>query len=98
MEIIDHRPVQKIHHKVEFNIEYYDNAKAEVKGEEEPGRTHTHHSFIRPFNLFKAPLLRVGLMEIGTTKHLLLVDMHHIISDGVSIHLSVPLIYHKLPI
>ncbi|MEM9921798.1 MAG: amino acid adenylation domain-containing protein, partial [Bacteroidota bacterium] len=41
--------------------------------------------FIRPFNLSQAPLLRVGLAAIeGSSDQLLLVDMHHIISDGVS--------------
>jgi hypothetical protein len=41
-------------------------------------------SFIRPFDLTQAPLLRVGLLKIGEQKHLLMVDTHHIISDGVS--------------
>ncbi|MCP5051779.1 MAG: amino acid adenylation domain-containing protein, partial [bacterium] len=31
-----------------------------------------------------APLLRVGLMETGEGNQILMVDMHHIISDGVS--------------
>jgi len=42
------------------------------------------NSFIRPFDLSRAPLLRVGLLKTGEDSHLLLVDMHHIISDGVS--------------
>ncbi|MCK4765347.1 MAG: amino acid adenylation domain-containing protein [Candidatus Aminicenantes bacterium] len=41
--------------------------------------------FIRPFDLSCAPLLRVGLIEVGETEHILMLDMHHIISDGVSI-------------
>jgi tyrocidine synthetase-3 len=41
-------------------------------------------SFIRPFELSKAPLLRVGLLKDGEGNQMLLVDMHHIISDGVS--------------
>jgi len=40
--------------------------------------------FIRPFDLGKAPLLRAGLLRQGKDKHLLLLDVHHIISDGVS--------------
>lgn len=42
--------------------------------------------FIRPFNLNAAPLMRAGLASIGEKK-LLLVDMHHIISDGVSLNI-----------
>jgi amino acid adenylation domain-containing protein len=50
-------------------------------------------SFIRPFDLSRAPLLRVGLIRHpalhphSPQNFLLMVDMHHIISDSVSIHL-----------
>ncbi|NIM15215.1 MAG: amino acid adenylation domain-containing protein [Candidatus Aminicenantes bacterium] len=40
--------------------------------------------FLRPFDLSKAPLVRVGLIKIEEAKHLLMVDMHHIITDGTS--------------
>ncbi|MCP5046722.1 MAG: hypothetical protein GY940_06095, partial [bacterium] len=42
---------------------------------------------VRPFDLSKAPLLRVGVVELDSKKHILMFDMHHIISDGVSIGL-----------
>ncbi|WP_139488493.1 non-ribosomal peptide synthetase [Brevibacillus dissolubilis] len=42
--------------------------------------------FIRPFDLSQAPLIRVGLIERSETSHLLIVDMHHIISDGTSLN------------
>jgi amino acid adenylation domain-containing protein/non-ribosomal peptide synthase protein (TIGR01720 family) len=49
--------------------------------------------FIRPFDLTNPPLLRVGLIKVdrespalptGGDQYILMVDMHHIISDGVS--------------
>ncbi|WP_245231701.1 condensation domain-containing protein, partial [Paenibacillus polymyxa] len=46
--------------------------------------------FIRPFDLKAAPLLRVGLVDLGVqgveqeSQHLLMLDMHHIVSDGAS--------------
>jgi hypothetical protein len=40
--------------------------------------------FVRPFDLNKAPLLRVGLIKIWGNTQILMVDMHHIISDGIS--------------
>jgi len=68
-------PVQRIHDKVGFKIEYH-----------EP--THTAQSavenFIRPFNLSQAPLLRVGVIRLKKNSHILIADMHHIISDGIS--------------
>ncbi|MGD2092000.1 MAG: condensation domain-containing protein, partial [Candidatus Aminicenantes bacterium] len=44
----------------------------------------TIKNFIRPFDLAKAPLLRVGLIKEGEQKHILMVDMHHIVLDGTS--------------
>ncbi|EPY07128.1 peptide synthetase 3, partial [Paenibacillus alvei TS-15] len=46
-------------------------------------------AFVRPFDLGQGPLLRVGLIELSRERHLLLFDMHHIISDGVSMNVLV---------
>ncbi|MGA3882525.1 condensation domain-containing protein, partial [Bacillus pumilus] len=43
------------------------------------------NDFIRPFNIETAPLLRVGLVSASVNVHYLLIDMHHILSDGVSV-------------
>ncbi|HDP4817542.1 TPA: AMP-binding protein, partial [Pseudomonas aeruginosa] len=43
--------------------------------------------FVESFDLTKAPLLRVGIIKIEAERNILLFDMHHIISDGVSISL-----------
>ena len=39
---------------------------------------------MRPFDLLWGPLFRASLVRLGTEEHLLLLDMHHIISDGWS--------------
>ncbi len=39
---------------------------------------------IRPFDLSRPPLARMGLAEISENKHLLIFDMHHLIGDGIS--------------
>jgi amino acid adenylation domain-containing protein len=41
--------------------------------------------YIRPFDLSKAPLLRIKLVSLSEEKHVLFIDMHHIISDQSSI-------------
>ncbi|MCP4156928.1 MAG: amino acid adenylation domain-containing protein, partial [bacterium] len=85
-------PVQTIHEKVEFRIEYYKPGT----GEHEPGSTElsvldeAKKAFFRPFDLSMAPLLRVGLVETSGTKNsahdgFLMLDMHHIITDGTSL-------------
>ncbi|TCN17537.1 non-ribosomal peptide synthetase [Mesobacillus foraminis] len=43
--------------------------------------------FIKPFDLSKAPLLRVKVVQVSEDRHILMMDMHHIISDGVSTNL-----------
>jgi len=58
--LVNDTPVQKIHKQVEFEIEYY---QVEV---EEDAKSFIS-SFIRPFDLSRAPLLRVGLVELPHT-------------------------------
>jgi hypothetical protein len=43
----------------------------------------------RPFDLKSGPLLRVQLLRLGEEEHVLLVTMHHIVSDGWSIGVMV---------
>jgi fengycin family lipopeptide synthetase D/gramicidin S synthase 2/tyrocidine synthetase-3 len=76
------QPVQRIHRDVDFDLEY--DTPAESQSEVEFIKR-----FIRPFDLSRAPLLRVGLLEIEEEKHVLMFDMHHIISDGTSLGILV---------
>ncbi|NFS09656.1 non-ribosomal peptide synthetase, partial [Clostridium botulinum] len=46
------------------------------------------NGFVRPFDLEKAPLFRAELLE-DNKKTYLLIDMHHIISDGVSMNILI---------
>ncbi|MFA6076277.1 MAG: amino acid adenylation domain-containing protein [Negativicutes bacterium] len=41
--------------------------------------------FIQQFDLQSAPLLRVALFELSANKHLLVLDAHHIVMDGISV-------------
>ncbi|HEX8145220.1 MAG TPA: amino acid adenylation domain-containing protein, partial [Pyrinomonadaceae bacterium] len=51
--------------------------------EEEVGRLATAEAE-RPFDLAQGPLLRMKLLRLSEEEHVLLVTMHHIISDGWS--------------
>jgi len=90
--IINGKPRQKIHKKVDFKIEYHDAERIAHSEKREKTRhapcTMPHAStikhFIRPFDLSQAPLLRVRLVKIEKNQHLFMLDMHHIITDGVS--------------
>jgi amino acid adenylation domain-containing protein len=39
----------------------------------------------RPFELARGPLFRANLLRLGATEHVLLLNMHHIVSDGWSL-------------
>lgn len=45
------------------------------------------NNFPKPFDLSKAPLLRVGVCILDNKKTLILLDTHHIIMDGVSLNI-----------
>ena len=80
-------PVQRIHETVDFDIEYYVvpfGQDLNASGEQIQAETATHHSFIRPFDLSHAPLIRVELIELEEERYGFLFDMHHIITDGTS--------------
>jgi amino acid adenylation domain-containing protein len=88
--MVGDEPVQKIHQEVEFEIDYYDlTAK---KREDTRSENEIHHSsfiihhFVRPFDVSRAPLLRVGLIKEEEQKCILMVDMYHIVSDGISMN------------
>ncbi|ADM71968.2 non-ribosomal peptide synthetase [Paenibacillus polymyxa] len=80
-EMVDGEASQRIYQDVNFAVEFYrvDEQEAEE----------TVHRFVRPFDLAKPPLLRVGLVELAPERHILMYDMHHIISDGVSMEIFV---------
>jgi amino acid adenylation domain-containing protein len=59
-----------------FGARYHKSQELRAKG--------CIYSFIRSFDLSKAPLLRVGLIRLDDREHILVMDMHHIIADGTS--------------
>jgi len=103
-QLIDGEPVQRIHEKVEFRIDYNDldrtrvEVKVKVEEERSPRLERTRglaplspepaaaiiSSFTHTFDLSLAPLLRLGLIKLEEKKHILMFDMHHIITDGTS--------------
>ena len=76
-ELVDSEPVQRIFDSASLEIE-------DIEVDETAGLRKTVEAFVRPFDLSQAPLLRVGLIELEEDRHILLVDLHHIISDGIS--------------
>jgi amino acid adenylation domain-containing protein/FkbH-like protein len=76
--LVDDVPVQIVHKPEEVAFEVRFNRE----GAADPDAT--VKAFVRPFDLSSAPLLRVDLSLLRQNSYLLMVDMHHIISDGTS--------------
>jgi len=74
--LVNLEPMQQIHHHVEFEYDYFESDEENVLS--------IVNNYIRPFDLEKAPLMRVGLVKLGEQSYVLMVDMHHIISDATS--------------
>ncbi len=74
--MVENKPVQRICDNVVFRMEY------EEAREQEPGNL--IRRFIRPFRLSEPPLFRVGMVRLEKEKHILMIDQHHIINDGIS--------------
>jgi phthiocerol/phenolphthiocerol synthesis type-I polyketide synthase E len=73
-QMVDGQPVQRVFRQVDFRLEYDDGHDSEP--------TDIMGRFVRPFDLSAPPLLRVGM--VTGERDVLLVDMHHIISDRIS--------------
>ncbi|HLP59694.1 MAG TPA: amino acid adenylation domain-containing protein [Candidatus Deferrimicrobium sp.] len=66
--MVNDAPVQVVHDEAVFEIKSLT----------------TGANFFGPFDLSRAPLIRAGLIREEGKRHILIVDMHHIITDGVS--------------
>jgi amino acid adenylation domain-containing protein len=86
-EMMGDEPVQKIHKSVNFSIEFYDLENGIESGSGGSVEKEIIKNFVRAFDLSQAPLFRAGLIKIGKDRHIVMTDMHHIISDGTSLGL-----------
>ncbi len=75
-EVVAGNVVQKVNQDVRVVVEYF------TAGENDANEIIS--GFIRPFDLAKAPLIRAGLISSAGNAHIFIIDMHHIITDGVS--------------
>ena len=83
--MLEGKPVQRVHREADFTLHYDDG------GDPEPGINSKNFysrkikEYIYPFDLSIAPLMRVALIKAEEDRFLLVIDLNHIICDGVSI-------------
>ncbi|MFH0070851.1 amino acid adenylation domain-containing protein, partial [Peribacillus sp. NPDC056705] len=84
-DFMDGELVQRIERKASIHISYFE-ASGVGEAIELAG------TLVKPFDLSRAPLFHAAMIRISPYHHFLFMDMHHIISDGV----STQLLYHEL--
>lgn len=83
--VVDGEPTQVITQLAHFTLSAEDlSAYPAVERETEQQRF-LEEEVRRPFDLSQSPLIRARLLRLRADEHLLLLTMHHIISDGWSI-------------
>ncbi|MCP4155357.1 MAG: FkbM family methyltransferase, partial [bacterium] len=93
--LLQDEPVQKIHDNedIHFELEYKDfSIDGDTEGDSGINTDEVNRlikSFVRPFDLSRAPLIRAMLIKKKEETFIMSVDMHHIVTDGVSMDLFV---------
>lgn len=84
-QVVNGEVVQHIEDHITVAIEQEDLGGEPLKQESKIAQS--IKEFIRPFDLKVAPLLRVRLIKITDTDHILAYDMDHMIADGLSLQI-----------
>jgi amino acid adenylation domain-containing protein len=83
-KLVDRQPVQVIADSTDLTISVVDLERlSEIEREQETRRLLLEEAQL-PFDLEHGPLLRVKLLRVSDEDHVLVLCMHHIVSDGWS--------------
>lgn len=92
-EYIDEHPVQIVHTEFEFNLPLLKTVEDSIEG--------LKRRYVTPFKLNEYPLLRAAILDSNSSKQYLFIDMHHIISDALSVEIiseEIELLYSETKI
>nr|MDJ0901724.1 amino acid adenylation domain-containing protein [Xenococcus sp. MO_188.B8] len=84
-QTVNGTPIQVIDPEASLNIKVVDLQQLEVIERETVLQQQVQQEAITPFDLESAPLIRCSLWQLEATEYVLLLNMHHIVSDGWSI-------------
>jgi len=80
----DEQLMQVIHVTPDFSLQMSDLRGLPASEREEQANQLAREEAMRPFDLAQGPLMRASLLQLDNEEYLLLLTMHHIISDGWS--------------
>ena len=81
---VDEQPIQIIHTKTNWKVSILEWQNLSLSEQEIATQKLVRQQAIQPFDLAKEPLIRATLVVLSQTEHILLVCMHHVVSDGWS--------------
>ncbi|RKH11041.1 amino acid adenylation domain-containing protein [Corallococcus sp. CA053C] len=84
-EVVQGQPVQRITPSLTLALPVVDLRELPEAAREAEAHRLAHEEARTPFQLQQGPLLRTRLLTLGDTEQLLLLTLHHIISDGWSV-------------
>ncbi|NOQ25538.1 MAG: AMP-binding protein, partial [Bacteroidales bacterium] len=73
---VNNETVQRVYDKVEFKLENKETTRENLEKDIK--------EYMKPFDLSKDILIRACLMNVSNEQYYVIVDMHHIISDGTT--------------
>ena len=82
--MVEGQPVQIIAPSLSLSLPVIDLADHPKNEREDEARRFVSEEAGRPFDLARGPLMRVTLLRLDHEDHILLLTMHHIVSDGWS--------------
>ncbi|SEU42919.1 Non-ribosomal peptide synthetase component F, partial [Myxococcus fulvus] len=85
----DSQPIQVIRPEAEVELPVVELGGLDGQPREAEARRLMREEALRPFDLARGPLVRASLLRLDARQHLLLVTVHHIISDGWSTEIMV---------
>jgi amino acid adenylation domain-containing protein len=83
-QVTDGRPVQNISTRIIVSLHLTDLTDRPESGRNAEALRLINEEACRPFDLARGPLLRACLVRLAAEDHILLVTLHHIVSDGWS--------------
>ncbi|MGP4096443.1 amino acid adenylation domain-containing protein [Nonomuraea sp. KM90] len=82
-------PIQRVLPEISVPLQIVDVSDGPEALREDQARARAGQDACRPFDLERGPLLRAVLYVLGPTDHLLVLTVHHLVSDGSSLGLLV---------
>lgn len=85
--LVEQEPVQIIAPAMPFTLSVTDLRELDENERESETRRRVKEDASKPFDLARGPLMRASLLRMGEQEYVVLLTMHHIISDGWSMEI-----------